>query len=298
MVKKLVRDRNLLLMLVPFILYYLIFFYKPLYGLQVAFKDYSLFKGMAASPWNDFGHFRTFFAGPYFYRTIKNTVMISLYNLIFGFPIPILFALLLNEVRKTLFRKTIQTLTFLPYLISTVVIAGLVTDFLSPSTGLVNMILDRLGFERQYFLMMPEYFRTIFVSMGIWKYFGFNAIIFIAALAGINQELYESAVIDGANRWRRIWHVSLPGIVPTIMIMLLLQIGTLMDVSYEEIILLYQPSTYVVSDVVNSYVYRAGISQSNYGYATAVGLFNSTVNLLLVIGANQLSKRLTNSGLW
>ncbi|MDF2651195.1 MAG: sugar transporter permease [Paenibacillus sp.] len=297
-VNNLARDRFFYMLLIPFVVWYLIFAYKPMYGLQIAFKDFSVFKGIAASPWVGFEHFISFFQGPYFARTIKNTLLISLYSMVWGFPAPIILALLLNELRNVMFKKTVQTLTYLPHFISVVVVAGIVTNFLAPSNGLLNILLDKMGLEKIYFLTVPEYFRTIFVSMNIWKEVGFGAILYIAALSGINPELYEAAVIDGANKWRQIWHVTLPGILPTIMIMLILRIGHILDVGYEAIILLYQPATYETADVISTYMYRAGIKEGEYDLTTAVGLFNSLIGLLLVIIANRLSRKFTESGLW
>lgn len=292
------RDRFFYLLLIPFVLWYLMFAYKPMYGLQIAFKEFSVFKGIAASPWIGFDHFITFFQSPYFIRTLVNTLLISLYSLIWGFPAPIILALLLNEVRNVLFKKAVQTLTYLPHFISVVVVAGIVTNFLAPSNGLVNIMMAKLGFEKIYFLTVPEYFRTILISMNIWKEAGFGAILYIAALSGINPELYEAAVIDGANKWKQVWHVTLPGILPTVMIMLILRIGNILDVGYEAIILLYQPATYETADVISTYMYRAGIREGQYDLTTAVGLFNSAVGLVLVIAANKLSKKFTESGLW
>jgi putative aldouronate transport system permease protein len=297
-IKSLIRDRYLYFMLIPFILWYLIFQYKPMYGLIIAFKNYSVFKGIGASPWVGFDNFLTFFQGPYFWRTIKNTVLISFYSLLFAFPAPILLALLLNEIKSVMFKKTVQTLTFLPHFVSIVVVAGIVTNFLSPSSGLFNLVLEKLGFEKIYFLVVPDYFRSIFISMNIWKEVGFSAILYIAALSGINTELYEAAVIDGANKLRQVIHVTIPGILPTIMIMLILAIGNLLEVGYEAIILLYQPATYATADVISTYVYRAGLQGGSYDLATAVGLFNSIVGLVLVVMANRLSKRFTENGLW
>ncbi|MNI17539.1 putative multiple-sugar transport system permease YteP [compost metagenome] len=296
--ERLSRDRFFYILLIPFIIWYIVFAYKPMYGLQIAFKDFSVFKGIAGSPWVGFEHFITFFQGPYFVRTIKNTLLMSLYSLVWGFPAPIILALLLNEIRNAFFKKAVQTLTYLPHFISIVVVAGIVTNFLAPGNGLVNIILEKLGMEKIYFLTVPEYFRTIFVSMNIWKEVGFGAILYIAALSGINPELYEAAVIDGASKWRQIWNVTLPGILPTIMIMFILRIGHILDVGYEAIILLYQPATYETADVISTYMYRAGIKEGNYDLTTAVGLFNSAIGLLLVIVANKLSKKYTESGLW
>ena len=292
------RDRYLYLMLLPFLVWYVIFQYKPLYGLQIAFMNYSPFKGMGGSPWIGFENFRVFFEGPYFFRTLRNTILISLYSLVIAFPIPILLALMLNEVKRSGFKRAIQTVTYLPHFISVVVIAGIVTNFLAPSNGLVNIWLDRLGFEKIYFLVHPEYFRSIYISMNVWKDAGFNAILYLAVLASINPELYESAVIDGAGKLKQIWHVTLPGILPTIMILLILRIGDFLEVGYEAIILLYQPATYETADVINTYVYRSGLQEGRYGLAAAVGLFNSTVGFVLVILANKLSNKFTGGGLW
>ncbi|MFM9330556.1 ABC transporter permease [Paenibacillus mesotrionivorans] len=295
---RLSRDRFFYMLLIPFMIWYIVFAYKPMYGLQIAFKDFSVFKGIAGSPWVGFEHFMTFFQGPYFLRTIKNTLLISFYSLAWGFPAPIVLALLLHEVRNAVFKKTVQTLTYLPHFISIVVVAGIVTNFLAPGNGLINIVLEKLGLEKIYFLTVPEYFRTIFVSMNIWKEAGFGAILYIAALSGINPELYEAAVIDGASKWKQMWNVTLPGILPTIMIMLILRIGHILDVGYEAIILLYQPATYETADVISTYMYRAGIKEGSYDLTTAVGLFNSAIGLLLVIIANKLSKKFTDSGLW
>ncbi|KRE33034.1 sugar ABC transporter permease [Paenibacillus sp. Soil724D2] len=297
--KHVVQEWRLYLLLIPFLAWYVLFMYKPMYGLQIAFKDFSLFKGIEGSTWVGLEHFKQFFNGPYFWRTLKNTLLLSLYQLIFAFPAPIVLALLLNEVRNRLFQKFVQTFTYLPHFISIVVVAGIVTNFLAPSTGIVNSILQLLGGEKLYFLTKPEYFRTIYIiSMDIWKEMGFGAIVYIAALAGVNPALYEAAKIDGAGRFQIIWNVTLPSIIPTIAIMLILKIGQLMEVGYEAIILLYQPATYETADVISTYVYRSGLQEGQYDLATAAGLFNASVSLLLVIMANRLSKKLTDTGLW
>jgi putative aldouronate transport system permease protein len=297
--KHVVQEWRLYLLLIPFLAWYALFMYKPMYGLQIAFKDFSLFKGIEGSTWVGLEHFKQFFEGPYFWRTLKNTLLLSLYQLLFAFPAPIVLALLLNEVRSRLFQKFVQTFTYLPHFISIVVVAGIVTNFLAPSTGVVNSILQLLGGEKLYFLTKPEYFRTIYIiSMDMWKEMGFGAIVYIAALAGVNPALYEAAKIDGANRFQQIWSVTLPSIIPTIAIMLILKIGQLMEAGYEAIILLYQPATYETADVISTYVYRSGLQEGQYDLATAVGLFNASVSLLLVITANRFSKKLTETGLW
>lgn len=291
------RNATLYIMLIPFLLWMLIFQYKPMWGLQIAFKDYSLFGGMAESPWVGLENFKTFLTGPYFWRLLGNTFMIGLYGLLYGFTVPILLALLLNEVKNKYYKKTIQTAVYMPYFISTVVVAGIVTNILSP-TGLVNIVLEKFGVDSIYFLMEPKYFRTIYTSMTVWQSAGYNAIIYLAALSGIDTQLYEACQIDGGNKFRQILHVTLPGILPTIIIMFILNCGSLFNVGFESIILLYQPTTYEVADVISSYVYRMGLSEGDYGLATAVGLFNSVVALLFVGITNAISKRVSEYSLW
>ncbi|WP_339233712.1 ABC transporter permease subunit [Paenibacillus sp. FSL R5-0517] len=292
------RDWFLYLLLIPFLLWYATFAFKPMYGIIIAFKDYSVFRGIANSEWVGLLHFQEFLKSEYFYRVLKNTLLISLYSLLFVFPAPIVFALLLNEVKNVKFKKIVQTFTYMPHFISVVIVAGIVTNFLAPGNGLINLIIEKLGGEKIYFLADPSYFRTIFNSMNIWQGTGFAAIIYIAALSGVNSELYEAAVIDGASKWKRTLHVTLPGILPTIMIMLILQIGGLLEVGYEAIVLLYQPVTYSTADVISTYVYREGIVNGRYDMAAAVGVFNSFVGFILIMLANKLSKKYTESGLW
>ncbi|WP_339208337.1 ABC transporter permease subunit [Paenibacillus sp. FSL K6-3182] len=295
----LIRDRYLYLLLIPFLAWYIIFAYKPMYGLQIAFKDFSVYKGIEASPWVGFEHFETFFKSPYFWRLLKNTVLLSFYQLLFAFPVPIILALLLNELKSGIFKATVQTFTYLPHFISVVVVAGIVTNFLAPSNGIINILIEMVGGEKQYFLTNPDYFRTIFIgSMDIWKEAGFGTIIYLAALSGVNPALYEAAVIDGANRWKQTWHITLPAIIPTIAIMLVMKVGSMLEVGYEAIILLYQPATYEAADVINTYVYRSGLQDARYDLATAVGLFNAVVGFILVVFANKTSKKLTETGLW
>jgi putative aldouronate transport system permease protein len=293
------RDMLLYLMITPVLVWYMLFVYKPMYGLVVAFQDYSLWKGIRGSEWVGFDNFIAFFNSPFFFRTFKNTVMFNFYKLLFDFPAPIILALLLNEVRKMWFKRAVQTMTYLPYFISVVVVAGIVTNFLAPTNGLINIILDMLGFNKVYFLTIPEYFRAIYIlAFDIWKDIGFGAIIYIAALAGINPELYEAAGMDGASRFRKIWHISLPGILPTILILFLLRISNFIEMGHEAIILLYQPITYETADILSTYAYRVGIVSGNYDLGAAVGLFTNTVGLILVIIFNRISNRLTGGGLW
>lgn len=294
----LIRDRVLYYLLIPFIAWYLIFLYKPMYGLLIAFKDFSLWKGFDGSPWVGLENFKIFFESPYFFRCLKNTFLINIYGLLFGFPVPIILALLLNEVKNAKFKKTVQTMTYLPHFISAVVIAGIVVNFLAPTNGLINIVIEKLGGEKTYFLIKPEYFRTIYISMNIWKEAGFGAVIYIAALSGIDQQLYEAAIIDGANRWKQTLHVTIPGILPTIIIMLILRIGRLLEVGYETIILLYQPATYETADVLNTFIYRYGLQEGQYDLATAAGLFNAVVAFILVYMANRISRKVSETSLW
>lgn len=298
------RDVLLYLLLIPFIAYYIIFYYKPIGGLAIAFQDYSAYKGIAGSDWVGFDNFIKFFSGPYFWRTLRNTLVINLYGLIFSFPAPIILAILLNEVRQQKLKKTIQTMTYLPYFISTVVVVGIVINLLSPTHGVLGVLSKYFTADGKpiYFLMDPKYFRTIFTVMTIWQGVGYNSVIYIAALAAVDQELYEAAVIDGAGKMRQILHITLPGILPTIMIMLILRIGSMMSVSTDAILLLYRPQTYETADVIGTYVFRISLDTKggvpDFSTSTAVGLFNSLVGLVLVLGANYLSKKTTEEGIW
>lgn len=296
--RSIVKHRELLIILIPSVLFYLFFMYRPMTGLVIAFKDYSIFKGVSESPWVGFEHFISFFKSPYFGKLIRNTLLINVYGLVIGFPIPIVLALLLNEVKNTKFRSAVQTMTYLPHFISIVVIAGIVTNFLAPSNGLINILIDKFGGEKVYFLTKPEYFRSIFIGMNVWKEAGYQAIVYIAALAGIDPQLYDAAYVDGANKFKRMVHVTLPGIMPTITILLILKIGKMLTVGFEAIILLYQPVTYETADVINTYVYRMGLINAQHDYATAVGLFNSVVSVLLVVFANKISRKLSETSLW
>ncbi len=293
-----VRDRQLYYMLIPVLVFYFLFVYMPFYGVQIAFKDYNLFLGIHDSKWIGFDHFVEFFTGPYFWQTLRNTFLISLYGLIFGFPITILFALSVNEVRNKKYKSFVQTASYIPYFVSSVVVASLVVNFLSPSYGIINRIIELFGGESKYFMIMPEYFRGIYTIMGIWHSMGFNSIVFLAALSGIDAQLYEAATIDGAGKLKQILHVTLPGIMPTVVVMLILRIGQMMSLGYETIILLYQPATYETADIISSYVYRQGIVGADYGYATAVDLFNSVISCILVVTANKISNKVSDMGIW
>lgn len=292
------RNKAIYVMLIPVILYFIVFKYGPLYGATIAFKDYTLVKGINGSPWVGFEHFVTFFESPFFFRVLRNTLLLSLYSLLFAFPAPILLALALNEVRNALFKRFVQTVTYIPHFISLVVVCGFIIDFLARD-GVITDLIVWLGGERNAYLSQAEHFRTIYIASGIWQEIGWGSIIYLAALSGINPELYEAAKVDGAGRLRQVRSITLPGILPTIMILFIMKIGSLLDVGYEKIILLYSPTTYETADVISSFVYRKGILEgSAYSYTTAVGLFQSALNFMLLIVANSLSRRFTGNKLW
>lgn len=296
-VEELKKHWGIYLMMLPGILYYIIFKYGSMAGVIIAFKDYSPAQGIIKSAWVGFEHFKTFFSDIYFLRVLKNTIVLSLYDLLVGFPAPLILALLLNEIRNSKFKKTIQTITYLPHFISMVVICGLILTFCSKD-GLFNDIGAMLGFDRTSLLMDPKYYKTIHVFSGVWQQIGWGSIVYLAALTGIDMELYEAATLDGAGRWKQTLHVTLPGIVPTVVTLLLLRIGSIMSVGYEKVILLYNPGIYESADIISSYVYRNGLTRANYSQSAAVDLFNSLINLTLLISSNYVSKRVNDVGLW
>ncbi len=296
-IEKKFRESELYILLLPLILWYVFFAYKPMLGLVIAFQDYNLFKGVSGSDWVGLANFKNFLNSPSFYTTFKNTIMLGLYSIVIVFPFSIVVALMLNEVKNKFFRSFVQTVTFIPYFISVVVGAGILINMLSPSVGVVNFIIERLGFDKQYFIAQPEYFRGIYTSLNIWKEGGFNAIVYLAALAGIDESLYEAADMDGANKLKKLIHITIPSIMPTIIIMFILKIGVILNVSFETVLLLYQPATYSTSDVISTYVYRTGLITQDFGLATAVGLFNAVLAFLLVYGTNKLSKKFTETSL-
>lgn len=296
-VRDFVLNKYLYLMMIPVLAYYLIFHYAPMYGALIAFKEYSPMKGILGSPWIGFKHFQDFFGSYYFWRILKNTIVISLYSLVFEFPAPIILALLINEVRSKMFKRVAQTITYMPYFISMVVICGIITDFTN-ADGVINKIMMAFGYEGQAMLQKPELFRPIYILSEIWQRIGWESIIYIAALMGIDQEQYEAARMDGASRWKQIIHITLPGIMPTIAIMFILRMGNLLNVGFEKIILLYNPVTYETADVISSFVYRKGLLEFGWSYSSAVGLFNSVINLILLITANYISRKVNESSLW
>lgn len=291
------RNKMLYLLVVPVLLFYLIFQYRPMYGALIAFKDYTPTLGVADSPWVGLANFKRFFNSVYFNRLIKNTILLSVYNLVFGFPAPIILALLLNEVRSKKFKSVTQTVTYLPHFISLIVVTGMLRDF-SLTSGLFNDIVTFFGGERSALLQNPKLYRSIYVASSIWQEVGWGSIIYLSALSGVDSELYEAAQIDGAGKWKQMLNITLPGIAPTIIIMLTMKIGTLMNMGYEKTILLYNPATYETADIISSYVYRVGLLEQDWSYSTAIGLFNSIINLTLLLIANKLAKRFSETSLW
>lgn len=291
------KNYELYIMFIPVLIFYLLFCYKPMYGLLMAFQNYKPSLGIMGSEWVGFKHFITFFKSFYFVRLIKNTIIISVSTLIFEFPAPIILALLLNELRCNKFKRTVQTISYLPHFISMVVICGMIKQF-TLEDGLVNDIIAIFGGTRSNLLNNPQAFVPIYVISEIWTKMGWSSIIYLAALSGISPELYEVADLEGAGRFQQMWYVTLPGLLPTIVVLFVLRMGSVLTVGYEKIILLYNPMTMSTADVISSYVYRKGLQEQSWSFSTAVGLFNSVINLILLVVSNQFSKRITGSGLW
>ena len=295
--KKLGASKYLVLLMLPGLIYYLVFHYLPMYGIVIAFTNY---KGGAlpGSSFVGFKWFTEFFNSFYFGRLLGNTLILSLYNLIFSFPIPIIFALALNEMRCRPFKRVVQTVSYLPHFISVVVIVGMLRTMLSPTDGVINNLIRANGGNAINFFGNSQYFRPLYIGSGVWQTFGWNSIIYLAALTNADPSLYEAARIDGANRWQQLLHVSIPCILPTMIILLIMQLGRTMSVGYEKIILMYEPATYEVADVISTYVYRRGILNGQYSFATAIGLFNSVINMVLLIAVNTVSRRISEVSLW
>ena len=292
------RDWQLYFMLLLPIAYYILFKYMPMYGTLIAFKKFSAKKGIWGSTWVGFKNFENFLSDPYFYKLVRNTLLINLNNLLFAFTSSIIFALLLNEMKHKLYRKVVQTVSYLPHFISTVVVCGLVTNFTRTNGGIINDLIAMLGGERISFLNRAEYFRPIYVISEIWQHMGWDAIIYIAALLSIEPQLYEAASIEGANRFQKMLYVTLPGIAPTITIMLIMRIGHLMSLGYEKVLLLYSGATYETADIISTYVYRRGLLTADFSYGTAIDLFQTVISLILVTSTNWLGKKIGGAGLW
>ena len=292
------RHWQLYVLILPPIAYFIIFKYVPMVNAVLAFKDYNVIKGIWGSPWAGTKYFELLFQNPAFITLIKNTLYISFYSLIVGFPIPILLALALNEIKNIRFKKIVQMVTYAPYFISTVVMVSIIMLFLSPRLGIVNTIAGALGFEAVNFLGEPGLFRSIYVFSDVWQGMGYSAVIYLAALAGVDPSLYEAAKVDGANRMQKIINVDLPGLLPAAVIILILSVGNIMAVGFEKIYLLQNPLNLSASEIISTYVYKIGLLNANYSFATAVGLFNSVINLVLLLIVNAVAKRLSNTSLW
>ncbi|GHU73154.1 sugar ABC transporter permease [Clostridia bacterium] len=274
------------------------FAYAPMYGIQIAFRDFKANLGFLKSPWVGLKYFQQFVALSNFWQLIQNTLLISVYSILFGFPAPILLALMLNQLRFARFQKFVQTISYAPYFISTVVLVSMLNIFLAPSTGFVNNIIVSFGGKAVTFTGRAEWFRTVYVASGVWQGIGWGAIVYLASLSGVNPELYEAAMVDGATRFQRVWHIDIPGILPTVVIMFILQMGSLMNVGYEKAYLMQNALNNQVSEIISTYVYKIGLLNAKFSFSTAVGLFNSLINFILVVSTNMISQRLTQTSLW
>jgi putative aldouronate transport system permease protein len=292
------RHWQLYLLIIAPMAYILIFKYIPMYGAQIAFRDYSVIKGFSGSHFVGLKHFQSFFQSPNFWLLIKNTLGISLYSLAVGFPAPIILALALNEIKSVKFKKTVQMVTFAPFFISTVVMVSMIIIFLSPRLGFVDYIVRGLGFESINFMGTPGHFKSIYVLSNVWQGIGYGAVIYLAALAGINPELYEAAKVDGASRFQKMLNVDIPGIAPAAIVLLILNVGQIMNVGFEKIYLMQNPLNVSTSEVISTYVYKMGLLGANFSFSSAVDLFNSVINLLLLITVNSIAKRISESSLW
>jgi putative aldouronate transport system permease protein len=295
--KDVIRNKYIYLMLLPTIAYYIIFRYIPMYGVVIAFKDFKAGLGILRSPWVGLKYFRQFFNSYYVWRLIRNTLLLNVYELIFSFPAPIILALLLNELRSNKYKRFVQTVSYLPHFISMVVVVGLIKTFFSQN-GLVNTLISNIGLKSPNFLIDPKWFRTLYIGSGIWQGVGWGSIIYLAAISGIDPMLYEAAIIDGAGRFRKITAITIPSIMPTIVILLIFRIGGMMSVGFEKVFLIYNPSIYETADVISTFVYRSGLLQVQYSYSSAIGLFNNIINFLLLVTANYMSRTVSETSLW
>ncbi len=292
------RNYQVYLMLIPCLLFFILFCYGPMYGVQIAFKDYNTGLGIWDSPWVGLKHFKRFMDMPQFWQILKNTLFLSLYSLIAGFPVPILVSLMLNELSGKRLKKFIQTVTYAPHFISTVVMVAMITLFFSPSSGFVNKLIELFGGQPVHFMTRPSAFPHIYVWSGIWQHFGWGSIIYLATLANLDEALHESAVIDGAGRLRRIWHINIPCLIPTVVIQLILSMGGILGADFEKVLLMQNDSIRQTADVLSTYTYRIGIQGSEFSLSSALGMFNSVINLAVLIGVNALCRKVGETSLW
>ena len=285
-------------MFLPVLVFFLVFHYAPMYGVQIAFKKFSAVRGIVGSPWRGLYYFQQFFDSYLFGELIGNTLGLSLYSLAVGFPTPILLALMMNELRSERVKRVVQTITYAPHFISMVVMCSMIILFLSPSSGVLNRIIEILGGQSVYFMGKPEYFKTIYVLSGVWQNTGWSSIIYMAALSGIDPQLHEVATIDGASRLQRVWHINLPGILPTAVILLIMNCGSLMSIGFEKAFLLMNDLNRAAAEIISTFVYQRGLIDRNYSSAAAIGLFNSAINLVLLLGVNAIARRVSDTSLW
>lgn len=295
--RDIIKNKYIYLMAIPVAAFYICFCYLPMGGLVIAFQDYAPAKGILGSEWVGFQNFINFFHDYQFTRLLRNTIFLSLKLIVFGFPAPVLLALLINEIRWKTYRKTVQTLSYLPHFISLVVVCGLISDFTS-STGLVNQLLSYIGVEPKTFLMQPKMFQPLFVTTDIWQTIGWGSIVYLSAISSIDPGLYEAATIDGAGRFRQILSVTIPSLMSTIIVLFIMRIGNIMSLGYEKVILLYNPTIMERADIISSFTYRRGLLDMDYGFSTAVGMFNSVINFAILWIANRLCKKFTGESLW
>ncbi len=296
--KRILRNWELYLMFLPVLVYFIVFHYMPMYGVQIAFKKFSAVKGIAGSPWRGLYYFKRFFESYQFGQLIGNTLGLSIYSLVVNFPMPILLALMMNELRSERMKRCVQTVTYAPHFISTVVMCSMISLFLSPTSGWINQLIKFFGGEPTYFLGRPEYFKTIYVLSGVWQNTGWSSIIYMAALSGIDPMLHDSATIDGASRIQRILHINLPGIMPTTIILLIMNCGSIMSVGFEKVFLLMNDLNRSSAEIISTFVYQRGLIDRDYSYASAIGLFNSVINLILLLTVNAISRKVSETSLW
>ncbi|GGF94435.1 ABC transporter permease [Paenibacillus abyssi] len=292
------KDWDLYLALIPGIAFLILFKYTPMYGIVIAFKDFNIFQGMAASPWVGLKHFERLLTSPGFLQVFQNTLFISIYKIVFLFPLPIIVAIMMNELKNMIFKRSVQTIVYLPHFLSWVIVGGLFIDLLSVNGGLVNKMIVALGGEPVRFFLDSDVFRSLIITSAGWKEVGWSTIIYLAALTGIDPQLYEAAKIDGANKWKQTLHITLPGLIPIIVLMFILRLGSLLEAGTEQILVMYNPSVYNVADVIGTYVYRVGLGEQNYSFSTAVGLFESVIAFFLIITGNRLSRKYLQRGIW
>lgn len=296
--KAIKRNKELYIIILPVIIYYLLFHYKTMYGLIIAFMDFSPRRGIAGSDWVGLEHFKNFFGNIYFFRLLKNTLNISLSQLFWGFPAPIILALLINELRSKKFSRVVQTITYMPHFVSVVVLCAMIREFVHPNGFITELLVKFFGYDGKHLLSRSSYFTPIYVISNIWQSVGWGSIVYLAALTGIDMELYDAAKVDGAGRWKQTVHITFPCLLPTIIIMFIMRVGQIMGVGYEKVILLYNEGIYESADVISTYVYRMGLVNRQYSFAAAVGFFNSVINFILVILANKISKKVSETSLW